>query len=241
MFYSHPFSIAWWEVNEQGKATSISLLVQKRDGFTQSLMDHQAKEFLTWFDGPYGEPVDLSSYNNILLVASGMGIAAQVPYIRELLNHRPKYIFVAWELDDKTNLDWVYQWMDQLLLQDRDSYILRFGLYLPSRTNSPEQPEPWNSKHDRIWKLSGEIDPWKVVSTDFWTQSGTSLVTGNPCQQIFDAQSNVVVSANKRIRTKITEVIQKRMGNVVDLLELPFQPTSPQIQRYQKTNAGERV
>ncbi|THC92163.1 hypothetical protein EYZ11_008378 [Aspergillus tanneri] len=121
---------AWWEVNEQGKATSISLLVQKRDGFTQSLMDHQAKEFLTWFDGPYGEPVDLSSYNNILLVASGMGIAAQVPYIRELLNHRPKYIFVAWELDDKTNLDWVYQWMDQLLLQDRDSYVTLANKYL---------------------------------------------------------------------------------------------------------------
>jgi hypothetical protein len=84
--------------------------------------------------------------------------------------------------------------MNQLLLQDKESYvhlapsypkpcangdqILRFGLYLPSHSKSPERPEPWNSKHDRIWKLSGEIDPWKVVSTDFWRQSGTSLVTG---------------------------------------------------------------
>ncbi|KAH8432446.1 NADPH oxidase family protein [Aspergillus melleus] len=118
-FQCHPFSIAWWEVNDQGKASSISLLVQKKDGFTRRLIEHQAKEFLTFLDGPYGEPIDLSSYSNILLVASGIGIAAQVPYIRELLSHRPKSIFVAWELDDKY---WVYQWMDKLLSQDQGSY-----------------------------------------------------------------------------------------------------------------------
>ncbi|PKX91411.1 ferric reductase family protein [Aspergillus novofumigatus IBT 16806] len=225
MFYSHPFTVTWWELNKQGKATSISILVQKKDGFTQSLVDHPGREFLTWIDGPYGERIDLSSYNNVLLVASGIGIAAQIPYIRELLNHRPKRIFVAWELDDKSNLNWVYQWMDQLLLQDQESYILRFGLYLPSRSNNSEHPEPWNSKHDRIWKLSGEIDPWKVVSTDFWRQSGTSLVT---------------VSANKRIRKGITEVIQNKMEHVVDLLELPFQPGNPQMHQRQKTST-ERV
>ncbi|KAG2005323.1 hypothetical protein GB937_008866 [Aspergillus fischeri] len=235
MFYSHPFTVTWWELNEQGKATSISILVQKKDGFTRSLMDHPGKEFLTWIDGPYGERIDLSLYNNVLLVASGMGITAQISYIRELLNQRPKRIFVAWELDDESNLDWVCQWMDQLLLQDKESYvhlapsylnpcangnqILRFGLYLPSHSKSPEHPEPWNSKHDRIWKLSGEIDPWKVVSTDFWRQSGTSLVT---------------VSANKRIRKGITEVIQTKMEHVVDLLELPFQPENPQNHRQQK-------
>jgi hypothetical protein len=59
-----------------------------------------------------------------------------------------------------------------------EDQILRFGLYLPSLSNNTEYLEPWNSTHDRIWKLSGEIDPWKVVSTDFWRQSGTSLVTG---------------------------------------------------------------
>ncbi|KAL2810501.1 FAD-binding domain-containing protein [Aspergillus cavernicola] len=225
MFCSHPFTVTWWEVNKQGKATSISLLAQKRDTFTQKLINHQAKEFLTWIDGPYGEPINLSSYDNILLVASGIGITSQISYIRELLDHHPKHIFVAWELDDKSNLDWVYQWMDQLLLVDQNSYILRFGLYLPKSSDVSEHPEPWNSKHDRIWKLSGEIDPWKVVSTDFWGGTGSSLVT---------------VSANKRIRKGITEVIQNSMTHVVDLLELPFQPGTPTIHRKQRISS-ERV
>lgn len=101
MFSSHPFMVTWWDVNEQGKATSISLLVQKKDGFTRKLIDHRAKEFLTWIDGPYGERVDLSPYTNILLIASGIGIASQISYIREMLKYHPKRIFVAWELDDK--------------------------------------------------------------------------------------------------------------------------------------------
>jgi predicted ferric reductase len=101
MFSSHPFMVTWWEDNSQGKATSISLLVQKKHGFTQKLVDQQADELLTWIDGPYGEPIDLSPYKNVLLVASGIGIASQISYIRELLKSQPKHIFVAWELDDK--------------------------------------------------------------------------------------------------------------------------------------------
>ncbi|KAL4995402.1 hypothetical protein BDV10DRAFT_196764 [Aspergillus recurvatus] len=195
LFYSHLFIVTWWDVNEQGKAASISLLVQKKDGFTRKLIDHAAKEFLTWIDRPYRE---------------------------QMLKYHPKQIFVAWELDDKSNLDWVYNWMDQLLLQDQNSYILRFGLYLPSSQVSSEHLEPWNSKHDRIWRLSGKIDPWKVVSTDFWARTGSSLVT---------------VSANKHIQKGIAEVIRDKMTHVINLLALPFQPGMPKIHRNQKTNS----
>ncbi|KAL3467660.1 hypothetical protein BJX64DRAFT_273728 [Aspergillus heterothallicus] len=187
MFHSHPFMVTWWEENSQGKATT--------------------EELLTWIDGPYGEPVDLLSYNNVLLVASGIGIVSQISYIRELLKSHLKRIYVAWELDDESNLNWVYHWMNQLLYLDRKSLILRFGIHIPSSPDSPDAPEPWNSTHDRIWKLPGEIQPWKVVTKEFWSGTGTSLVTG------------------------IKEAIQSNMQHVVDLLKLPFQPGSTRIQK----------
>jgi hypothetical protein len=82
-----------------------------------------------------------------------------------------------------------------------ENQILRFGLYLPTPSNNSEQPEPWNSKHDRIWKLSGEIDSWKVVSTDFWRQSGSSLVTG----ELFPQHIKVLGLTRQFLQTNVSE------------------------------------
>ncbi|KAF7621571.1 hypothetical protein AFLA_011866 [Aspergillus flavus NRRL3357] len=224
--YSHPFTISWWETDKEGKATSITLLIQKKHGFTKSLIDHPGKEFITWVDGPYGTSYNMAQYDNVLMVASGVGIIAQIPYIRQLLDFQPKNIFVAWEVTDESNLNWVYQWMDQLLARDTGSYILRFGLYMPCSSDTAGIGQPWNSKHDRIWKLSGDIDPWKVVSTEFWRQDGSALVT---------------VSANKRIRKALRDVIQRKMEHVVDIIELPYQPDEFQSQRHRKRQSEERV
>lgn len=105
-FQSHPFAIVWWENNGDGKATSITLLVQKRSGFTRRLLHHQNTAFIAWVDGPYGIPMDLKPYNRILMVATGIGIAAQISYIKELLEINMRHsvigrnIFVVWEVDD---------------------------------------------------------------------------------------------------------------------------------------------
>lgn len=66
------------------------------------LEDDQEKQFMAWINGPYNDsPSNLGSYDQALLFASGIGIAAQVPYIRELLELQPKQIFVVWEVNDE--------------------------------------------------------------------------------------------------------------------------------------------
>jgi NAD(P)H-flavin reductase len=49
------------------------------------LIDHPSNVFLTWIDGPYGLSLNLASYNHVLMVATGIGIAAQISYVKELL------------------------------------------------------------------------------------------------------------------------------------------------------------
>ncbi|KAE8407135.1 FAD-binding domain-containing protein [Aspergillus pseudonomiae] len=210
--YCHPFTIAWWENNDTGKATKITLLVNRRSGFTRNLIEHRAKEFITWIDGPYGNFFDLRPYQRILMLASGVGITAQISYIRELLEanaHPTRSIFVVWEVEEEGNLRSVHHWMNELLTQDKHSYILRFGLYIPRNPKSHGAPEPWNSLHDRIWKMQGPIDTWKAVTQEFWKGPGNALVT---------------VSAYGAIRREIRKVIQANMEDIVDLVELPFQP-----------------
>jgi predicted ferric reductase len=104
IFQTHPFFIGWWDNNSDGKATSITLLVRKQNGFTRRLIEHPARSFLTWIDGPYGTTPNLDQYNRALLVATGIGIAAQLSYLRCLVetNIREKVhrdIYVAWEVD----------------------------------------------------------------------------------------------------------------------------------------------
>ncbi len=59
-------------------------------------------------EGPYGEELDLKLYSTILLFATGIGIAGQLPYITQLLeeyhNSREKNrrIAVFWELDSES-------------------------------------------------------------------------------------------------------------------------------------------
>jgi predicted ferric reductase len=103
-FQSHPFSIAWWENNSDGKATSVILLVRKQNGFSKRLIEHQSESFLTWIDGPYGVSQKLDHYNRALLVATGIGIAAQLSYIRcmvetNIQRGKRRDIYVAWEVD----------------------------------------------------------------------------------------------------------------------------------------------
>jgi predicted ferric reductase len=110
IFQSHPFAITWWEENESGDAVTLSLLVQSRGGFTDKLLRYTTSnnEFVAWIDGPYGANTDLGRYGTVLLFATGIGIAAQISCIRELMQGYKecrvitRKIVLAWETDEES-------------------------------------------------------------------------------------------------------------------------------------------
>lgn len=80
---SHPFFVAWWY--RDAEEDVIVLVVEKRKGFTQDLFHHASNDIdprsgmRAIVEGPYGEELDLESYDTVLLFATGMGIAGQLP------------------------------------------------------------------------------------------------------------------------------------------------------------------
>lgn len=58
-------------------------------------------------EGPYGQEMDLSSFGTVLIFASGIGIAGQLPYLTRLLdlgwkwNTRTKRICLFWEIESE--------------------------------------------------------------------------------------------------------------------------------------------
>lgn len=92
LFQAHPFAITWWETQTEDKADSVSLMFCARTGFTRKLLNYAEpdREYWAWINRPFSpSPVHVSkevgNYGYLLMVISGIGIAAQLPYIKELL------------------------------------------------------------------------------------------------------------------------------------------------------------
>jgi predicted ferric reductase len=90
LFESHPFSITWWEEDENvsGQATIIFLLINPQHGFTSRLLhrSNQNRPLQMAIDGPFGKAVKTSDYGTIVLFATGIGIAALMPFIKATMD-----------------------------------------------------------------------------------------------------------------------------------------------------------
>jgi predicted ferric reductase len=82
---THPFMV----VSEQDN--TLTVLIQSQTGFSRRLKsiaesaDSDAA-YLSWIDGPYGDPPDFGDYQSVVLVASGIGVAAHLSVLKELVS-----------------------------------------------------------------------------------------------------------------------------------------------------------
>ncbi len=138
---SHPFAICWSEPLPGG-GMRLFMLMEPRHGFTRRLAGHSGYSLMTWVDGPYGRShYDFGDYGTVVMIATGVGIAAQLPHLRELsrgqknLAVRTRRILVLWMFEKegtfipvafnrhpadcpKAHLKAVKEWMDELLTTD---------------------------------------------------------------------------------------------------------------------------
>lgn len=85
LFQTHPFTIAWWDGNR------ISVLVKPRRGITRELLLLEGKKRIRgliegpYSYNPYGIRKQFGTFHNVVLLATGIGISAIVPYVKELM------------------------------------------------------------------------------------------------------------------------------------------------------------
>lgn len=142
VFQTHPFAISWWENDLKGRAISISILLRPRSGFTRRLFDHVKpnKGCGAWIDGPFGPSSvgwkfngKVGNYGHVFMVTTGLGIAAQLPYIKELLDGHDnaelptQRISLVWQLDQIGDWESGRDLLQMLIRQD-NGYV---GAVLP--------------------------------------------------------------------------------------------------------------
>ena len=106
---THPFMATSWQ--PQGKQDTIELLVGPGNGLSADLFrlaSTVAKgtiSFLALYSGPHGSSVPINDYESILLIASRLGIAAVIPYIRKVIysyntcTSQIRRIHLVWQIE----------------------------------------------------------------------------------------------------------------------------------------------
>lgn len=180
MWTSHPFSIAWdesgpalgrtVELNEKPgglamthqdlhatRSTSISAIIRRRTGFTNSLYTRAEKagafdgvklSLNALIEGPYGSSRPMSSYGTVLLFAAGVGISHQIPYVRNLVSGYAastvavRRITLVWIVQSAEHLEWIRPWMTQILAMEMRREVLSIKLFVTRPRNKNEVVSP---------------------------------------------------------------------------------------------------
>lgn len=104
---SHPMNILWWEEsNTDRKTNHITVLAKVETGFTRWLDSCQYNSLRIILDGPYGKPKDTDHYDSFVFIATGIGISAQLAYLKELImgrdrGQRLRRVCLIWQVDEE--------------------------------------------------------------------------------------------------------------------------------------------
>ncbi|KAH8692715.1 putative ferric-chelate reductase [Talaromyces proteolyticus] len=170
LWTSHPFSVAWSErqqvlTKEKGlimtrqdlmvaQKETISLLVRRRTGFTNTLYKRASKEpdgqisLFALAEGPYGGLHNLDSYGSVVLFAGGVGITHHVPFVRHLVQGyadgvvATRRVTLVWSIQYPEHLEWIRPWMTTILQMERRRDILRVMLFITRPRNTKEIHSP---------------------------------------------------------------------------------------------------
>ncbi|KAE8371411.1 FAD-binding domain protein [Aspergillus bertholletiae] len=224
IFQLHPFATVWWENDKNGAAVSISLLIRARSGFTRTLLDRSVvgQKGWAWIDGPYGPSYvgpfgyvgEVGDYGHLFMAATGIGIVAQLPYIKEILDGRlagqvrTQRILLVWQIEQDGDWEAARDWLQALVKQD-NGYMLKVIIYnqMESSSNAPGLV----GHHDLITIYGGEVNWEQQLSLELKEQIGTLLI---------------MVSTQRSVRTIMMQLAKRNVKQKVELFELEFQPWS---------------
>src|SRR5699024_628879 len=143
---SHPFTIAWSEVEEEVtdekglvmsgqdvlslQKPTMSLVVRRRTGFTDKLFERVTDSaggrisVRAMAEGPSGTPQSLKSYGTVMMFAGGVGITHHVAFVRQLVSGytegmvAARRITLVWIIQSPEHLEWIRPWMTTILGMD---------------------------------------------------------------------------------------------------------------------------
>ncbi|SLM37408.1 HTH CenpB-type DNA-binding domain [Lasallia pustulata] len=222
----HPFYVSWWYRDDDGN-DCVVFIIQRQRGFTKNLLLHTGDDFgddsemRAVIEGPYGTELKLDSYGTVLLFATGIGIAGQLPYVEKLLEGyhncevKTRRIALFWEVESELQTAWVADRMQQLLKEQDTGRILDISLFVRGKFLSAE------TRRGNYEQIGERIDI-TYDGIDGENVSAEELIK----PEIKDQKGLTVVSlcTNDETGDKIREIVRGMLDETIHLKELDFRP-----------------
>ncbi|KJZ70774.1 hypothetical protein HIM_09824 [Hirsutella minnesotensis 3608] len=235
LFEYHPFMVASWS---DAPLATLDLLIEPRGGLTRHLLHRsQMRQDLcrAFFSGPHGNSVPVGQYEVVLMVASGYGIAAQLPYLKQLLHEynsrkaRSRRIHLVWELKTLDLAMAIESLLNDALRDDTldNGYI---SVYV-------EDVQRSDKISSRAEVIKGLPDWYSIVKDEVAgkyikrvqeeaSTRGDMVVTGKCLLlTLLTKRLTVIVATSTGIRQELRAIVQRFVDNKVDLVELDYQPS----------------
>ncbi|KAL9084618.1 MAG: hypothetical protein Q9165_007973 [Trypethelium subeluteriae] len=177
-FQMHPYFVAWTPDPFAAQSHELDVLVQCRQGFSGNLL-RCSGEVRTVIDGPYGGKSKLKSYDKVLLLASGIGIAAYLLEVRALLqahedqSSRIRRITLVWLLERREQESWVHPIFRKLLETDHRS-ILNIMLYIPPGSATEDTG---HENLPRLFRIQDDLELSWLLNKEWAAEAGNMAVS----------------------------------------------------------------
>ncbi|KAH7330037.1 hypothetical protein BKA65DRAFT_404702 [Rhexocercosporidium sp. MPI-PUGE-AT-0058] len=231
---SHPFVVISWAEQPHGH---LDLFIEPRRGLTRELL-HYAKSghaMNPWvlFSGPHGKRIPIDDSENILIVTSGFGVAAHLPYLKQLIHGynarevRARRIHLVWQV---RNLEPDVTIAAQPLLNGAlnedtldDGWILAISIYY----ESSDIGEISFGKRAKIYpgkaplrqilqaEVAGDHIEKKLVGDIDWATRA----------RVEGELKTVKVSGNDKIRDELRSIVRGHLTDGVSFFELDYEPS----------------
>ncbi|KAI9769850.1 MAG: hypothetical protein M1840_003844 [Geoglossum simile] len=239
---SHPFVVISWA---EGAQDHLDLFIEPRRGLTRELLYHakngHSMDPLVLFSGPHGKSVRIDKYENILMVATGFGIAGHLPYLKQLIHSynarkvRARRIHLVWQIRDINVGIAAQPLLNGALDEDKldDGCILSISIYWESN-DIPKEPfgkratlYPGKAPLQDIFRAEvteENIEKKQIETVDWDTKIliEEELESGRPSRK--EGKMLVAVSGTDDVRDELRSLVRDHLADGISLLELDYQP-----------------
>ncbi|OAL42592.1 hypothetical protein IQ07DRAFT_525845 [Pyrenochaeta sp. DS3sAY3a] len=201
-------------------------------GFTQRLLlsskaarkaGGRLQPRLALFTGPYGTSASVNRYETVVMVASGFGIAGQLPYLKKLIygyntcTTRTRRVHLVWQLETIIDIGIAAQsYLNDALTDDLldDGNILGISIYIKiGKLDSAS----WGRR--AVW-YNGSADLGAILQDEM---SGKYI---NRMQGEERGSMLVIALAMDEMRDNLREIVCGHLKDKARLLELEYQPVT---------------
>uniref|UniRef100_A0A093UXW8 Ferric/cupric reductase transmembrane component 2 n=1 Tax=Talaromyces marneffei PM1 TaxID=1077442 RepID=A0A093UXW8_TALMA len=271
VFQSHPFFIAWWHrskdstndedaVGKPEPPDTAVFIIQRNDPPNSSTEltkpgsqlieepclcygSRSSSKTKVLIEGPYGTTLNIGSYGTVVMFATGIGIAAQMPYIKQLLKDQDtvqtRRAALYWEIEAEIDGAWVHRWMNELLKTVKRKKMLDIRIFVLGEYKTPgavQGSSGTKGSFDRIKVSFDPMDAETAIDNEIdnlyrnlidTVENPDETDTENPNETVHQNRNDgiiITMCVHRKMANQVRRFVATNLDTAIQLEELDFYP-----------------